>query len=58
MFKTSNEIYVLNCTQLISQFVLSFNRMDDDQCARKNAQRFFDVVDPDYYEFEGIVTHP
>ena len=30
-------------------------RMDDDQCARKNAQRFFDVVDPDYYEFEGKI---
>ena len=29
--------------------------MDDDQCARKNAQRFFDVVDPDYYEFEGKI---
>lgn len=27
-------------------------RLDNDQCARKNAQKFFDVVDPDYYEFE------
>ena len=32
-------------------------RMDDDQCARKNAQRFFDVVDPDYYEFEGKIKN-
>lgn len=33
-------------------------RLDDDQCARKNAQRFFDVVDPDYYEFEGKDSMP
>ena len=29
--------------------------MDNDQCARKNAQKFFDVVDPDYYEFEAHI---
>ncbi|KAK3083083.1 hypothetical protein FSP39_013460 [Pinctada imbricata] len=34
------------------QVLTSIFRMDNDQCARKNAQKFFDVVDPDYYEFE------
>ena len=28
-------------------------RMDVDQAARSNAQEYFGVVDPDYYEFEG-----
>ncbi|XP_053386095.1 chitin synthase chs-2-like isoform X2 [Mercenaria mercenaria] len=37
------------------QMLTSIFRMDDDQCARKNAQRFFDVVDPDFYEFEAHV---
>nr|XP_022324471.1 uncharacterized protein LOC111125208 isoform X3 [Crassostrea virginica] len=34
------------------QILTSLFRLDNDQCARKNAQKFFDVVDPDYYEFE------
>jgi chitin synthase len=28
-------------------------RMDSDQAARRNAQKHFKVVDPDYYGFEG-----
>ncbi len=28
-------------------------RMDVDQSARNNAQEYFGVKDPDYYEFEG-----
>jgi chitin synthase len=28
-------------------------RMDSDQSARRNAQKYFEIVDPDYYEFEG-----
>lgn len=28
-------------------------RMDVDQSARTNAQEYFGVKDPDYYEFEG-----
>ncbi|OWF44368.1 Chitin synthase 3 [Mizuhopecten yessoensis] len=36
----------------MSQMLTSLFRLDNDQCARKNAQKFFDVVDPDYYEFE------
>jgi len=28
-------------------------RMDSDQAARRLAQKYFEVVDPDYYEFEG-----
>ena len=43
-----NYLYINNIENLNFSY-----RMDDDQCARKNAQRFFDVVDPDYYEFEG-----
>lgn len=27
--------------------------MDVDQSARTNAQEYFGVKDPDYYEFEG-----
>ena len=27
--------------------------MDVDQAARSNAQEYFGVKDPDYYEFEG-----
>jgi chitin synthase len=30
----------------------SIFRMDEDQCARRNAQRYLKIVDPDYYEFE------
>ncbi|XP_052813937.1 chitin synthase chs-2-like [Mya arenaria] len=37
------------------QFLTSLFRLDDDQCARKNAQKFFDVVDPDFYEFEAHI---
>ena len=33
---------------------LSFSsRLDIDQSARRNAQDYFNVQDPDYYEFEG-----
>jgi chitin synthase len=28
-------------------------RMDSDQAARRLAQKYLEVVDPDYYEFEG-----
>ena len=28
-------------------------RMDVDQSARNNAQEYFGVKDPDFYEFEG-----
>jgi hypothetical protein len=28
-------------------------RLDEDQCARRNAQKYLKVIDPDYYEFEG-----
>ena len=28
-------------------------RLDIDQSARRNAQDYFNVQDPDYYEFEG-----
>lgn len=30
--------------------------MDVDQAARSNAQEYFGVKDPDYYEFEGQLT--
>ena len=32
-------------------------RMDEDQSARKNAQKYLKVVDPDYYEIEGVVLY-
>jgi chitin synthase len=31
----------------------SIFRMDIDQASRRLAQKYFEVVDPDYYEFEG-----
>ncbi|KAL3098213.1 hypothetical protein niasHS_002049 [Heterodera schachtii] len=33
----------------------SILRLDEDQCARRNAQRYLKVVDPDYYEFEAHI---
>uniref|UniRef100_A0A915I2J5 chitin synthase n=1 Tax=Romanomermis culicivorax TaxID=13658 RepID=A0A915I2J5_ROMCU len=30
----------------------SIFRLDEDQCARRNAQRYLKIVDPDYYELE------
>lgn len=32
------------------------SRMDVDQAARSNAQEYFGVKDPDYYEFEGNMS--
>jgi len=31
--------------------------MDVDQSARNNAQEYFGVKDPDFYEFEGLSTY-
>lgn len=36
-----------------NECILLFFRMDVDQSARTNAQEYFGVKDPDYYEFEG-----
>lgn len=33
----------------------SLFRLDEDQCARRNAQKYLKVVDPDYYEFEAHI---
>ena len=30
--------------------------MDIDHSARYLAQKFYDIKDPDYYEFEGILN--
>jgi len=35
------------------QMLKSVMRMDEDQSARRNAQKYLRIVDPDYYEFEG-----
>ena len=35
------------------QMLKSVLRVDSDQAARRLAQKYFNVVDPDYYEFEG-----
>lgn len=32
-----------------------FDRLDEDQCARRNAQKYLKIVDPDYYDFEGCL---
>ncbi|XP_022241118.1 uncharacterized protein LOC106458718 [Limulus polyphemus] len=34
------------------QMLNSVMRMDEDQSARRNAQKYLNIVDPDYYEFE------
>lgn len=33
----------------------SIFRLDEDQCARRNAQKYLKVIDPDYYEFEAHI---
>jgi chitin synthase len=38
------------------QMLKSVFRMDEDQSARRNAQKYLRIVDPDYYEFEGILN--
>jgi chitin synthase len=38
------------------QMLKSVFRMDEDQSARRNAQKYLKIVDPDYYEFEGILN--
>ncbi|KAF8790062.1 Chitin synthase chs-2 like protein [Argiope bruennichi] len=39
-------------TEEMLQMLKSVIRMDEDQCARRNAQKYLRIVDPDYYEFE------
>ncbi|XP_055339355.1 chitin synthase chs-2-like [Paramacrobiotus metropolitanus] len=36
----------------MKQILKSITRMDEDQAARRNAQEFLQVVDPDYYEYQ------
>uniref|UniRef100_A0A0R3RRN4 chitin synthase n=1 Tax=Elaeophora elaphi TaxID=1147741 RepID=A0A0R3RRN4_9BILA len=33
----------------------SIFRLDEDQCARRNAQKYLKIIDPDYYEFEAHI---
>lgn len=35
------------------ELVKSILRLDEDQCARRVAQKYLRVVDPDYYEYES-----
>lgn len=37
----------------IIEFLKSVFRIDEDQSARRVAQKYLGIVDPDYYEFEG-----
>lgn len=39
-------------TEEMIQMFKSVMRMDEDQSARRNAQKYLRIVDPDYYEFE------
>lgn len=36
------------------EFLKSIFRIDEDQCARRIAQTYLNVVDPDYYEYESM----
>lgn len=38
------------------EMLKSILRMDEDQCARRVAQKYLRVVDPDYYEFESMLV--
>src|SRR5699024_6220801 len=40
------------------QFLRSIMRMDEDQSARENAQKYLKVIDPDYYKFESNIISP
>ena len=35
------------------EMLKSIFRMDEDQCARRITQKYLEVVDPEYYEFES-----
>ena len=35
----------------------SINRMDIDQSARRQARDEFQVIDPDYYDMEGVCVY-
>lgn len=35
------------------EMLKSILRMDEDQSARRITQKYLEVVDPDYYEFES-----
>jgi chitin synthase len=39
------------------EMLKSILRMDEDQSARRVAQKYLRVVDPDYYEFESRQTY-
>ncbi|KAE8752755.1 chitin synthase isoform B, partial [Frankliniella occidentalis] len=39
-------------SHILASMLKSILRMDEDQCARRVAQKYLRVVDPDYYEFE------
>ncbi|GFR89942.1 chitin synthase [Elysia marginata] len=39
----------------MTQLLMSVFRLDIDQSARRNAQDYFNVQDPDYYEFEANI---
>lgn len=39
------------------EFLKSILRLDEDQSARRVAQKYLRVVDPDYYEFESKYLH-
>lgn len=39
------------------EFLKSILRLDEDQSARRVAQKYLRVVDPDYYEFESKFMH-
>lgn len=53
IWSLSWQIVFVQCCKCLSSLYQSSFRLDIDQCARRNAQMFMDVVDPDYYEFEG-----
>lgn len=38
-------------------FLTGFYRMDIDQSARRQARDEFQVIDPDYYDMEGMLTN-
>lgn len=39
------------------EFLKSIFRLDEDQSARRVAQKYLGIVDPDYYELESKYTN-
>ena len=49
------KIYKTFCCCCIHSLIICLFRLDIDQSARRKAQEYFGIKDPDYYEYEGHI---